>query len=116
MTFFVAGIRRKHQSLPANLDFVEIPPDSPREHWSTNTKGARVLSISNVDRQNLRQHRDALEEQMQQIEVQSQAEDVDQRNLEVEIREVRARVDMLTREMSRYMIPPSYASEHGEEN
>ncbi|KAF5340814.1 hypothetical protein D9758_017642 [Tetrapyrgos nigripes] len=103
------GIRRKHR--PADSPSV---PDVVVEHLSTDAKGRRVLAVSNEDQQNLREHRDALEEQMQQMEVQSQAGNVDQTNMEAEMREFRARLDMLTREMGRILVPPSYVSESGE--
>jgi chromosome segregation ATPase len=66
--------------------------------------------MSNADRELLREQRDDLTARMEEIEARSEAGDMDRSDLQSEMREMRARMDMLTREMSRYLIPPSYAS------
>ncbi|KAF5374998.1 hypothetical protein D9758_000461 [Tetrapyrgos nigripes] len=75
---------------------------SPGEADSaTDAKGRLVLAISNVDQQKLGEHRDVLEVQIQQMEVQSQAGNLDQTNVEAE--RGTARVDIHTREMGSFL-------------
>jgi predicted RNase H-like nuclease (RuvC/YqgF family) len=86
-------------------------------HQNPLGKGDNILSMGNQDRsrQNLQQQSNELAERMLQIEEQSENGNMNQNDLEAEIREVKARVEMLTREMNRHVVPPSYASsEHGE--
>ena len=67
---------------------------------------------SETDTQNLREHRDALQERLEQMEVQNQRGDIDRSDLEAQFREMREQMNMLTREMGRFLVPPSYASDH----
>ncbi|KAF5347043.1 hypothetical protein D9758_011635 [Tetrapyrgos nigripes] len=98
------NIGTKNHSLPNPTYLPGSLSDFPIEHWDTDAKGRRILTISNEDHQNLREHRDALQEQLQQMEVQSQAGNPGQSesDLEAEMRQMRAQVDMLTREMGRF--------------
>ncbi|KAF5320374.1 hypothetical protein D9758_018082 [Tetrapyrgos nigripes] len=86
------------------------------EEWTTDEKGRRqVLQVptSNTEHRNIQEYSQALEEQMPQIEIRSQAGNVDVNHLDAEMREMRATVDMLRREMGRILVPPSYDSESG---
>ncbi|THU80271.1 hypothetical protein K435DRAFT_874555, partial [Dendrothele bispora CBS 962.96] len=62
----------------------------------------------------LRQQRDELEETVQNLESQSQRRDTNTSNensaIQGQMREMQARIDILTREMSRYIVPPAYDS------
>ncbi|KAF5345697.1 hypothetical protein D9758_013081 [Tetrapyrgos nigripes] len=103
--------RMKDMKFQALMYTIEHPAI---DHWSTDAKGRRIPSISNADRQNLQEHSDALEEQMQKFEVQSQSGVVDESHLEAEMREMLARMDMLTRKMVRVLVP-AYDSENSSE-
>jgi hypothetical protein len=68
-------------------------------------------------RKNLQLQSHNLAERMQRIEEDSESGNMNQTYLEAEMREMRARIDMLVNEVnqvSRHVVPPSYASEHGE--
>ncbi|KAK7461014.1 hypothetical protein VKT23_008942 [Stygiomarasmius scandens] len=61
----------------------------------------------------LRRQRDELTETVRDLELQSERGDSSNQNdfaTQDQIREMQARVDMLTREMSRYIVPPAYES------
>ncbi|THV02162.1 hypothetical protein K435DRAFT_360116 [Dendrothele bispora CBS 962.96] len=62
----------------------------------------------------LRRQRDELEETVHNLESQSQRGDTESSNqnfaTQDQIREMQSRIDMLTREMGRYMMPPAYDS------
>ncbi|KAF5341596.1 hypothetical protein D9758_014063 [Tetrapyrgos nigripes] len=95
-----------------------------KEHWTTNAKGRQFISVSTTQRQDLCRERDAPQAEMQQInsEIRSQdgsGNDSGQlHDMEARMREIQARVDMLTSEMAqvnRLMAPPSYVSDEGSE-
>jgi chromosome segregation ATPase len=79
-------------------------------------KGANtnIVSIQNTTRQNdLEQRRNELTERIRRIEEQSESGDMNQTDLEAEMREMRVRMEVLTQEMnemSRHIVPPSYTS------
>ncbi|KAF5341571.1 hypothetical protein D9758_014055 [Tetrapyrgos nigripes] len=93
-----------------------------QEQWTTDAKGQRFLAVSNIRQQDLRRERNALREEMQQInsEVRSQDGNGNETpdNMEARMREILARMDILTSEMAqmnRLMVPPSYVSDEGSE-
>ncbi|KAF5342714.1 hypothetical protein D9758_015873 [Tetrapyrgos nigripes] len=100
--------KRRRHSAP-----VRSFPEPVADEWATDAKGRHVLAISTTERQNIQEYSHALDEQMQQIEVRSQAGEVDVNHLDAEMREMRATVDMLRREVGRILVPPSYDSENG---
>ncbi|KAF5355510.1 hypothetical protein D9758_006417 [Tetrapyrgos nigripes] len=85
----------------------------------TRTIPPALSTMSREKRTELQRQRDELVRGVRDLETQSQAfaegsEDGtihNQRNLEAQISAIHQRMDLMTREMSRYMIPPAYESQ-----